>query len=181
MEDQWRIAEYNSEWKDLFHDIGSRLRDSLGNVAVRIDHVGSTSIVGLDAKPIIDIQISVVKLDDDSSYKSKIEENGFKLRKENPDKTKKYFRELPGNRRTHIHVRQSGSFSEQKTLLFRDYLREHSKDCLGYALEKHRLMNLFSNDRTKYVEGKGPVVWEILQRAHSWSQEVGWIPGQSDM
>lgn len=181
MEDQWRIAEYDPEWKDLFHDIGLRLRDSLGKVAVRIDHVGSTSIVGLVAKPIIDIQISVVKLDDDSSYKSKIEEAGFVLRKENPDKTKKYFRELPGNRRTHIHVRQSGSFSEQKTLLFRDYLREHSQDCLKYAQEKHRLMQLFTNYRTKYVEGKGPVVWEILQRAHSWSQEIGWKPGKSDM
>ena len=181
MEDQWKIAEYNLDWKVLFHEIGLKLRDSLGKVAVRIDHVGSTSIVGLDAKPIIDIQISVVKLDDDSSYKSKIEETGFILRRENPDKTKKYFRELPGNRRTHIHVRGLGSFSEQKTLLFRDYLREHSQDCLRYAQEKHRLMSLFTNDRTKYVEGKGPVVWEILQRAHVWSQEVGWKPGRSDM
>lgn len=181
MEDQWRIAEYNAEWKDLFDDIGLKLRDSLGNVAVRIDHVGSTSIVGLDAKPIIDIQISVVKLDDDASYRFKIEETGFILRTENPDKTKKYFRELPGNRRTHIHVRETGSFSEQKTLLFRDYLRQHSQDCLRYAQEKHRLMSLFSNDRSKYVEGKGPVVWEILQRAHSWSQEIGWKPGKSDM
>lgn len=181
MEDQWRIAEYNPEWKVLFHEIGLKLRDSLGNVAVRIDHVGSTSIVGLDAKPIIDIQISVVNLDDDSCYKSKIEEADFVLRNENPDKTKKYFRELTGNRRTHIHVRQSGSFSEQKTLLFRDYLREHSQDCLRYAQEKHRLMHLFTNDRTKYVEGKGPVVWEILQRAHSWSHVVGWKPGKSDI
>ncbi|MCY9662684.1 GrpB family protein [Paenibacillus chondroitinus] len=119
------------------------MRSSLGDLAIRIDHVGSTSIECLDAKPIIDIQISVLNYDDVASYKTKIESVGFVFRDENPDKTKRYFRELPGTRRTHIHVRQGGSFSEQMTLLFRDYLREHPQDCLRYADEKHRLMELF--------------------------------------
>ncbi|CAN7354100.1 GrpB family protein [Paenibacillus sp. LjRoot153] len=66
------------------------------------------------------------------------------------------------------------------TLLFRDYLREHPQDCLRYADEKHRLMELFKSERLKYVEGKGPIVWDIIQRAHRWSQEVGWKPGTSD-
>lgn len=165
----------------MFIDLGKNLRNSLGHIAVRIDHVGSTSVIGLDAKPIIDIQISVLYFDDESTYKSKIENIGFLLRKENPDKTKKYFREIPGIRRTHIHVRQAGSFSEQMTLLFRDYLREHPGDGFKYAAEKHRLMRLFKNDRPKYVEGKGSIVWGILHRAHIWSQEVGWKQGKSDM
>lgn len=156
------------------------MRNSLGDLAIRIDHVGSTSIVGLDAKPIIDIQISVLNYDDITSYKTKIESVGFVFREENPDKTKRYFRELPGTRRTHIHVRHVGSFSEQMTLLFRDYLREHPQDCLRYAEEKNRLMELFKNERPKYVEGKGPIVWDIIQKAHNWSQEVGWMPGTSD-
>lgn len=59
MEDQWRIAKYDPAWRDLFLEIGSKLREALGKKAVRIDQVGSTSIVGMDAKPIIDIQISV--------------------------------------------------------------------------------------------------------------------------
>ncbi|WP_436243920.1 GrpB family protein [Paenibacillus sp. LjRoot56] len=146
----------------------------------RIDHVGSTSIVGLDAKPIIDIQISVLNYDDITKYKTKIESVGFVFRDDNLDKTKRYFREQPGTRRTHIHVRQVGSFSEQMTLLFRDYLREHPQDCLRYADEKHRLMELFKSERLKYVEGKGPIVWDNIQRAHRWSQEVGWKPGTSD-
>lgn len=150
MEDQWRISKHDSRWKDLFNEIALKLRHSLGDLAIRIDHVGSTSIVG------------------------------FVFREENPDKTKRYFRELPGTRRTHIHVRQVGSFSEQVTLLFRDYLREHPQDCLRYAEEKHRLMELFKNVRPKYVEGKGPIVWDIIQKAHNWSQEVGWKPGRSD-
>ncbi|WP_442603119.1 GrpB family protein [Paenibacillus sp. KN14-4R] len=181
MGDQWRIAKHDPEWRDLFLETGSKLRRSLGELAVRIDHVGSTSVFGLDAKPIIDIQISVLNFEDDLAFKDKIEDIGFVLRKENPDKTKKYFREVPGYRRTHVHVRQLGSFSEQMTLLFRDYLREHAEDCWRYAEEKHHLMKLFKNERPKYVEGKGPIVWDILQKAHIWSQETGWKPGKSDL
>ncbi|QWU16042.1 GrpB domain, predicted nucleotidyltransferase, UPF0157 family [Paenibacillus sophorae] len=181
MEDQWRIAPFDAEWRDLFLEIGLKLRHSLGERAIRIDHVGSTSIIGMDAKPIIDIQISVENIEDEASYKWLIEKNGFELRPENPDRTKKYFREVPGNRRIHIHVRQAGSYSEQLTLLFRDYLRHSSEDRQRYIQEKHRLMNLFKNDRPKYVEGKGPIVWDILQKAHIWSQETGWKPGKTDV
>jgi GrpB-like predicted nucleotidyltransferase (UPF0157 family) len=172
---------HDPKWADLFKDVAAKLRNSLGDLAIRIDHVGSTSIVGLDAKPIIDIQISILNYDDILSYKTKIEHVGFVLREENPDKTKRYFREIPGTRRTHIHVRQAGSFSEQITLLFRDYLRLHPADCLRYAQEKHRLMKLYKHERPKYVEGKGPIVWDIIQKAHLWSQEMGWKPGASDM
>ncbi len=180
MENQWRIAPHDPEWRDRFLDLGIKLREALGELAVRIDHVGSTSVPGLDAKPIIDIQISVVDLENVSNYKGKIESLGFQWRSDNSDKTKIYFREVPGNRRTHIHVRRAGSFSEQMTLLFRDYLREHPEDCLRYAEEKRRLMALYINYRPKYVEGKGPVVWSILQKAHTWSMEVGWQPGKTD-
>ncbi|WP_253299207.1 GrpB family protein [Paenibacillus barcinonensis] len=149
MEDQWRIASYNPNWRTLFIELGLNLRNSLGNTALRIDHIGSTSIEGIDAKPIIDIQISVLDIDDELSFKPHIESLGFELRTNNDDKTKKYFREIPGTRRTHIHVRQAGSFGEQATLLFRDYLRRNSNDCTKYVNEKHRLMNLYKNDRPK--------------------------------
>lgn len=180
MDDQWKISRHDPEWKHIFDKVASTLRHSLGEAAVRIDHVGSTSIAGLDAKPIIDIQISVLNLDNDSLYRVQLEQAGFVCREENPDKTKRYFREQPGARRTHLHVRQAGSFSEQMTLLFRDYLRVHPEDCLRYAKEKRRLMELYRNERPKYVERKGPIVWDILQKSHIWSQETGWKPGESD-
>ncbi|WP_339166837.1 GrpB family protein [Paenibacillus sp. FSL R5-0341] len=180
MEDQWRIAKYDPAWPVLFLETSSKLREALGEKAVRIDHVGSTSIAGIDAKPIIDIQISVSQYENLLDYKREIETVGFVFRAENPDKSKRYFREEPGSRRIHIHVRQAGSFSEQMTLLFRDYLREHPEGCLKYAEEKHRLMSLYKDQRPKYVEGKGPMVWSILQRAHRWSQDIGWQPAKSD-
>jgi GrpB-like predicted nucleotidyltransferase (UPF0157 family) len=181
MEDQWIIAKYNPEWSSQFIEIGTRLRNALQQTALRIDHVGSTSIPGLDAKPILDIQISIGNLGDTAKYVTPIEEAGFVFRSENADLTKRYFRERPGHVRMHLHVRQAGSFAEQMTLLFRDYLRQHPEDCVRYAEEKHRLMQLYKHERSKYVEGKGPVVWEILQRAHLWSQATGWKPGESDI
>jgi len=181
MGDQWTIAKYNSEWSNQFVEIGTRLRNALQQTALRIDHVGSTSIPGLDAKPILDIQISIDNLGDTAKYVTPIEEAGFVFRSDNADLTKRYFRERPGQVRMHLHVRQTGSFSEQMTLLFRDYLRRHPEDCLRYAEEKHRLMQLYRHERSKYVEEKGPVVWEILQKAHLWSQATGWEPGESDI
>jgi GrpB-like predicted nucleotidyltransferase (UPF0157 family) len=181
MEDQWRIAEHDPQWRKLFQEIGSNLRAALGELAIRIDHIGSTSVEGLDAKPIIDIQVSVMDYEDLISYKSKIEQIGFVCREENPDKSKRYFRETQGARRTHLHVRQAGSFAEQLNLLFRDYLREHPEDCHRYGQEKHRLFERYKHERIKYVEGKGPIVWDIVHKAHLWSQETGWRPGDSDV
>jgi GrpB-like predicted nucleotidyltransferase (UPF0157 family) len=181
MDEQWRIAKYDPDWKCLFEELGKKLRESLQDTAIRIDHIGSTSVVGLEAKPIIDIQISVIDFDDLSQYQSKIERLGFVYRSENIDKTKGYFREIPGTRRTHIHVRQVGSLGEQISLLFRDYLRTHPEDCERYIVEKHRLMNLFRHDREKYVDGKDPIIWDILKKATKWSQIKGWKPEKTDM
>ncbi|ACT01477.1 GrpB family protein [Paenibacillus sp. JDR-2] len=180
MEDQWRIAVHNPQWHDMFQETAAKLRAALGDIALRIDHIGSTSISGLDAKPIIDIQISVSRLAELDGYKSRLEQLGFVYREDNPDLSKRYFREAPGNCRIHIHVRQSGSFSEQMNLLFRGYLRQHPEDCLRYGQEKHRLMEQYKHERIKYVEGKGPIVWDILHKAHLWSQSAGWQPELTD-
>lgn len=85
-----------------------------------------------------------------------------------------YFRERAGERRTHIHVRKAGSWSEQFALLFRDYLRSHPTECEIYANEKYRLMYKYENERDKYVEGKAPIIYEIIKKANDWSQRVGW-------
>ncbi|KKO51785.1 hypothetical protein XI25_24050 [Paenibacillus sp. DMB20] len=160
--------------------MGGAIRNAMGGTAVRIDHIGSTSVPGLDAKPVIDVQISVKSLES-MNYRRMLDKLGYHYRSDNPDLSKRYFRESGGMRRTHIHVREAGSWSEQLHLLFRDYLRAHPEDCRLYADTKYRLMNLYGNQRKKYVEEKSPVVWEIMKRAHTWSQAVGWRAGESDI
>lgn len=68
-------------------------------------------------------------------------------------------------RRTHIHVRQSGSWSEQLNLLFRDYLREHEDAKMKYAEVKYELANSYRDQRGNYVEGKSEIVWDIFNES----------------
>ncbi|MCR2805941.1 GrpB family protein [Paenibacillus soyae] len=180
MADPIIVTPYNPEWVREFNEIGTRIRQELGDTAIRIDHIGSTSISGLAAKPIIDIQISVKSLEPVDLYRGQMESLGYVFRADNTERTKRYFRESNNMRRTHIHIREAGSFSEQFALLFRDYLRSHSDDAKYYEATKYRLMELYRNDRHRYVEEKEPIFWEIIRKASRWSQEVGWKPGKSD-
>ena len=174
------IVPYDPCWPRLFRELGVSIRSALGTVALRIDHIGSTSIPGLAAKPVIDVQVSVAGFEPLDAYCAPLKSLGFVFRADNPDLTKRYFRESPGTRRTHIHVRRAGSWSEQFALLFRDYLRVHDDDARRYAEVKRRLAAQFGEDRHGYTDAKGPIIWEIMERAACWSQESGWEPGRSD-
>lgn len=174
------IADYDPAWATMFTMLGGRLRDALGEVAVRIDHIGSTSVPGLAAKPVLDIQISVASLERVAPFKDPLERLGYVYRADNTERTKRYFREAPGERRTHIHVRRAGSFAEQFPLLFRDYLRTHIDDAVEYEALKRRLAEQFAHDRHAYTEAKGSFTWTIIQRADAWAQQTGWEPGPSD-
>lgn len=180
MDERVIITPYDPEWPGLFRGLGARLRESLGDVALRIDHIGSTSIPGLDAKPIIDVQISVADFEPLDAFRVPIESVGFEWQAGNPELTKRYFREKLGGRRTHIHVRRWGSFSQQFPLLFRDYLRTHTEDAQAYADLKYRLAEEYGEDRHGYVEAKGPFIWETIRKADDWAQSTGWQPGPSD-
>ncbi|NOV02119.1 GrpB family protein [Paenibacillus planticolens] len=174
------VVAYREEWKEEFASIAQKIRGALGEIALRIDHIGSTSIQGLDAKPIIDIQVSLESLEPIEKYKDSFEEIGYYHKAENRDKTKRYFREKPGSQRTHIHVREHGSWSSLFPLLFRDYLRCHQEECQRYVEFKYECMAMYRNERERYVEAKEPLIWEIMRSASRWSQETGWKPGASD-
>jgi GrpB-like predicted nucleotidyltransferase (UPF0157 family) len=156
------------------------LRNALGDVALRIDHIGSTAVSGLAAKPILDLQISVADFEPLAAFKDPLEGLGYVYRSDNTELTKRYFREAPGEARTHIHVRRHGSWGEQFALLFRDYLRMHAEDAERYAAMKRVLAMRFGEDRDGYSAAKDPFIWEIMRRADRWSQQVEWQPAPSD-
>jgi GrpB-like predicted nucleotidyltransferase (UPF0157 family) len=174
------IVPYDSEWAMQFSHLGDEIRQSLGNVAKRIDHIGSTSVVGLDAKPIIDIQISVASFEPQNAYLIPLTQLGYVFRADNSDLTKRYFREPAGERRIHIHVRRLGSWSEQFALLFRDYLRVHPEEARRYAALKYNLASRYGEDRESYTEAKTPFLWEMMRQADAWCQNTGWMPGATD-
>lgn len=180
MADPVIIVPYDPQWPVLFARLGATLREALGETARRIDHIGSTAVPGLDAKPVLDIQISVVALEPMAPYRLPLERLGYCFRADNPDRTKRYFREAPGGRRTHLHVRRWGSWAEQAALLLRDYLRAHPEEARRYAALKHTLAGQYGADRLGYTEAKTPFIWETLLQADRWSQATGWEPGPSD-
>lgn len=181
MADKVVIVPYDPEWPEIFSKLGATLREVLGETALRIDHIGSTSIPGLAAKPVIDVQISVASFEPLDVFRIPIESVGFVFRANNPDLTKRYFRERSGERRTHIHVRRLGSWVERSVLLFRDYVRVHAEDAKRYVELKYRLAEEYLDDRAGYTDAKAPFIWKVLTKANNWSQESGWAPGPSDV
>ena len=171
---------YDPHWPVRFQQLAESIRVALQSKALQIDHIGSTAIPGLAAKLVIDIQISVAALEPVETYGRAFESLGYVFRAGFTDLSKRYFREKPGARRTHIHVRQAGSWREQLLLLFRDYLRLHEQEASEYAELKIELAERYRNDCINYVAGKAEFIWEILMKANRWSQDVGWQAGASD-
>jgi GrpB-like predicted nucleotidyltransferase (UPF0157 family) len=180
LSDPIEIVSYNPTWPKRFAAQAASLREALGSVAQRIDHVGSTSVPGLAAKPVIDVQISVLSFEPLDAFRLPLERLGYVYRADNPDRAKRYFRETPGQRRTHLHVRRTGSFDEQLNLLFRDYLRTHAEEVAAYAARKRQLAARFHEDRAAYTDAKGPFIWRVLRRADEWAQLTDWQPAPSD-
>lgn len=176
------IVPYDESWPQRFQQLAQPMRSVLGPVALRIDHVGSTSVPGLAAKPVIDIQISVADFEPLDAFRVPLESLGYIFRAENPELTKRYFREPTGQPRTHVHVRRLGSFNEQFALLFRDYLRTHPEVADEYAQLKMALAKQYDRpqDREAYTDAKDPFIWKVMLQANKWAQQTGWIPGPSD-
>lgn len=174
------ISEWSDEWPQKFLAKAARIREAMGDHAVRIDHIGSTSIQGLAAKPVIDIQVSVQDLQATELLQRRMMAAGYEWRQSNPELTKRYFREQPGDERTHVHIRRAGSWNEQWALLFRDFMRIHHSEHDAYAKLKRELAARFGNDRHAYTAGKSNHFWGVIRRADDWASKVGWQPGLPD-
>jgi GrpB-like predicted nucleotidyltransferase (UPF0157 family) len=174
------ICDWSPASRKKFRDKATTIRNALGSSALRIDHIGSTSIEGLAGKPVIDIQVSVADFEPVDQLVQAMEVAGYLWRPQNPDLGKRYFRETPGAERTHIHVRRAGSFHEQWALLFRDYMRRHAEEHGPYAALKIELAERHRSDRAAYTAGKEEHIWAIIRRANRWASATGWLPGPSD-
>jgi GrpB-like predicted nucleotidyltransferase (UPF0157 family) len=180
MSTEIEICAWSPEWRETFRRKAVAIREALGSSALRIDHIGSTSIDGLAAKPVIDIQVSVAGFDPIDRLAQAMDAAGYMWRRSNPDLAKRYFRERPGEERTHVHMRRAGSWHEQWALLFRDYMRQHLDEHGPYVELKTALASTHRSDRAAYTAGKEDHLWSIIRRADRWAAETGWSPGSTD-
>jgi GrpB-like predicted nucleotidyltransferase (UPF0157 family) len=168
------LVDYDLNWPERFKTWHERLAGLLGPVACRIEHVGSTSVPGLAAKPVIDIQVSVAYLADEDRYVPPCEATGLQLRfRENEHR---YFVPPPGQvREVQVHVCPQASGWERRHLLFRDFLRSSNEAQEAYAAAKRRAARVWSDDRAAYNEAKSGVILSILDQAEAWARATHWV------
>lgn len=184
------LSPYQSRWPSEFEDLGTRLRRHLGALALRIDHIGSTSVPGLAAKDIIDIQVTVAELR--PTVEEAIVAAGYcRLRylsdhvppagNSDPGQWLKWVFHEEGGRRVNLHVRIEGRANQRYALLFRDYLVANPLVSQAYGQVKAGLIKHHpEDDMEAYYDIKDPVCDIIMGGAENWAEATEWTPGKSD-
>jgi len=158
------VADYDPIWPHWFESAAFRIREALGDQALEIHHVGSTSVRGLPAKPLIDINLVVADTTDEDAYVPPLEATGYELRVREPDWYE--HRLLRGSDPpVNLHVFSQGCEEVDQMLLLRDWLRTHDADRELYARTKRELAAKEWKYVQNYADAKSEVVQEILQRA----------------
>jgi GrpB-like predicted nucleotidyltransferase (UPF0157 family) len=162
----YAISRPDPAWRGRYEAEAGRIRAALGDRAVRIEHVGSTSVPGLAAKPVVDIQVSVPSMVPRSTYMDPLVELGYRWALDPWSDEHEFFsREEDGERAFHVHVCPAGSIWERRHLAFRDWLRDHPADAAEYERLKRDLAERHPRDTYSYADAKTAFIREIEARA----------------
>ena len=163
------IVDYDSRWPGQFQKHAEMLKRALGSKALAIEHVGSTSVPMLAAKPIIDILVVLEDCADEAAYLPSLVEVGYVLRVREPDWHQHRMFRTP-EMDVHVHIFFPGCVEVTRQLAFRDHLRANVEDRLLYESVKRKLAKEDWSDMNTYAQAKTEVVEQIIARA---LQEVG--------
>lgn len=166
MEDPVLIFEYDPRWPILYEEEKARILDLIGHIVVTIEHIGSTSVPNLGAKPIIDIGVAIHRLADAEECILPLQSLGYQYVPEYEEDIpeRRYFRKGPPGLRTHhIHMAELTSDFWERHILFRDFLRAHP----GVARQYHHLKKELAAklDREEYTEAKTSFIESVIARA----------------
>ncbi|HEY9109570.1 MAG TPA: GrpB family protein [Roseateles sp.] len=161
-----RLVEADAGWPAQFDAVARPLRDALTGTACRIEHIGSTAVPGLCAKPVLDLLLGVTRLADVEARHEALAALGYRYRAE-------YEGELPerryftrdagaGRLRVHLHAVVHGSAFWREQLAFRDALRADAALAARYAALKRELAERHAADKAAYTDAKGPFIRAVL-------------------
>lgn len=183
--DRIEIVPYRSSWVEEFDAVAAEIASALGPLALAVHHIGSTSVAGLDAKDIIDVQVSVARLDADE-IRPRLGDIRFLWRSDisgdhappgggvaAPDLAKLYAQRTKP-RPVNCHIRVPGAFNHRYALLFRDYLRAEPAAADAYGEIKRQLAARFPSDADAYYAVKDPVCDVIVAAAEEWAKRTSW-------
>ena len=158
------VVDYDPAWPERFRGEEAKIRAALGEAAIAIEHIGSTSVPGLAAKPIVDILLVVEDSGEEVSYLPALEEAGYVLRVREPDFHEHRMFRTP-EKDVHLHVYSAGSPEIERYLLLRDRLRENGEERELYVGTKRELARRDWPSMQHYAEAKTEVIEGIIARA----------------
>jgi GrpB-like predicted nucleotidyltransferase (UPF0157 family) len=158
------LVEYDPQWPRLFENEAHRIRGALGDRVVLLEHVGSTSVPRLAAKPIIDIVLEVADSADEAAYVSALEAAGYVLRIREPDRFEQRVFKGPDTN-VNLHVFSAGCSETSRMLAFRDHLRADDGDRELYERTKRDLAGRTWKYVQNYADAKSEVVAALMSRA----------------
>lgn len=161
-----KLSSYNPNWPKLFEEEKKLLTDTFGDRIIAIEHIGSTAIPGVPAKPIIDINVAVASLNDIGVFIKELPKLGYEYIPERKFADRQFFPKGPAKARTHhlnlVEITSDTGWKNQ--LLFRDYLRNNKKAREDYVSLKKDLAQKYKNNRDEYTERKSSFIMTIIKK-----------------
>ncbi|NFV13981.1 GrpB family protein [Clostridium sp. FAM 1755] len=173
-EKQIRIIEvvpHNPEWKIKYQKEADKIYNIMKEEIVKIHHIGSTSIKGIYAKPVIDILVEVQDINNVDNYNKKMKSLGYIAKCEYGIKGRRFFLKGLYHRTHHVHIFEKGDSEIERHINFRDYMREHKEEAKQYEELKKELALEFRYDIDSYCEGKDSFIKKIDEKAKLWAEE----------
>lgn len=161
-----KLVPYDPEWEENFKDEAKRLKSVFGDYALSIEHIGSTGIPAVLAKPILDIGVIVSSLEEVKNYIEQLKEIGYLLKEDDTRGERLFFTKGSEDLRTHyLHVGEQGSGYIEDMIRFRDYLNNHEEVAKEYSELKKKLCDSYAENREQYTNRKQELVREVLNHS----------------
>ncbi|HGO6775922.1 TPA: GrpB family protein, partial [Legionella pneumophila] len=160
-----KVVPYDSSWSMQFEQEAEQIKKALGNNCIDIHHIGSTSVPGLAAKPVIDMIPVILDLSKVDSANTAMRTLGYEAKGEYGIPFRRYFQKGDNQRTHHAHVFELGNSEIERHLKFRDWMRSHPEDREAYARLKQELARQYSDDITAYCLGKEDFIAIIDKKA----------------
>ena len=162
-----KLVDYDKKWQEDYKDEEKLLKKVLKDQIIEIHHIGSTSIPGLQAKPVIDILIVIKDLNEIDKIENKLKEYNYENRGQQGVEDRYFFAKGPEDARTHyIHFTEPNSATYYNQVYFKRYLIEHPEYITKYCELKKELACKYADERPKYTKGKNDFITDVIKKAH---------------
>lgn len=162
------VVSYNPDWKKMYQKEVKKIKKVMKNQLVDVQHIGSTAIPGIKAKPVIDILVIVKDIKKVDMYNDDMKRLGYEAMGEYGIKQRRFFMKGGNNRTHHIHVFERGNKEVKRHINFRNFLIAHPEEARQYSDLKAELAERYRYDIEEYIKGKSSLIKEIDMKAKLW-------------